>query len=513
MSSDLPPSLLSLQVRAPDLFEEVADDVRRLLRATDAVAWAQDRLAPLVRCAGPAEVLGLLVREARQLTEAPFAWAVTWSGDLERGRASFRAFAGDGVELPAPGEISNTVIARAAREGRAVWTDDAASDARFAASESLRALTTRSVGCIPLGRRGVLYLQDPDHPGRFVLDARYRLTALCRLAAPFLEPRSASVARRAIEPVEGLVGESPAMGELYDGIRAFAAMPWPVLVLGESGTGKELVARALHRLSPRAAEPFVAVNCGAIPDELAESTLFGHERGAFTGADRRHEGLVARTGRGTLFLDEVGELAPRLQVKLLRLLQERTFEPVGGAREQRFEGRIVAATLRDLESAETRGSFREDLYYRLAACVLRTPPLRDRRSDVPDLARHLLAKAAEEVPGGRRVRITDAALDELSSRGWPGNVRELENVLRQGLARSMAARADAVGPEHLGVAPATAQPEEDVAPPTDLLAATEAFQRKMVEAALRAEDGHRTRAAERLGVSRQWLHRLLTRWE
>ena len=306
------------------------------------------------------------------------------------------------------------------------------------------------------------------------------------------------------------------MLEVFDAIRAFAPMPWPALVLGESGTGKEVVASALHRLSPRAAEPFQAVNCGAIPENTAESTLFGHECGSFTGADRRHEGLVERVGKGTLFLDEVGELTPALQVKLLRLLQEGTYERMGGTRTLQFQGRVVAATHRGLDTAETRGSFREDLYYRLAACRIHVPPLRDRRSDVPALADFLLARSLAELPGAPAMRLSGAARRSLTARDWPGNVRELENVIRSAIARCWAARVETIEPDHLAMPGQKTDTSSSVGIADlegDLPTLTENFQRAVVRAALAETDGNRTRAAEKLGVSRQWLQRLLSRWD
>ncbi|HJN74717.1 MAG TPA: sigma 54-interacting transcriptional regulator [Myxococcota bacterium] len=302
---------------------------------------------------------------------------------------------GDGGNIPAPAEISKTMVGQVIEEGRPAWSDDALADARFTEAESVQAYGLRSIGCLPLGEQGVLYLHDPREPGRFPLDCRAKLTALCSLAALVLkvDTRTGDKAPQGLE-VPGLVGSAPAMVELYEAVHAFAGMPWPALVLGETGTGKEAVARALHSLSDNADGAFVALNCGAIPDELAESTLFGHVKGAFTGADRPRDGLVARAAGGTLFLDEVGELSPRAQLKLLRLLQEGTYNRVGEDRERRVRARVVAATHQPLE--EDRETFRDDLYYRLAACVLNVPPLRARSQDVPALAEHLLDKALGE---------------------------------------------------------------------------------------------------------------------
>ncbi len=375
----LPPGLRRLRSIDPVLAEELKGDFERLSRAAGAVAWAQKQLDVLLAAPTAQDVLVAVVEAARATTGAPRIWALTWTGDLARGRASFEAVAGDGVALAAPPAVSRTVLGRVAEEGRPAWSDDAQQDARFQASESVQAFSLRSVGCVPLGENGVLWLEDPDRPGRFAPDMRMRVGALCALAGRVLGanraagPRRAPAPRRTVEPVPGLVGATPAMAALFDSIRAFARMPWPALVLGETGTGKEVVARALHALSPRKDAPFVALNCGAIVPSLAESTLFGHERGAFTGADRRQDGVLAQAGGGTLFLDEVGELDPALQVKLLRVLQEGTYERVGGRETLHFKGRVVAATHRHLDDPGGRGDFREDLFFRLAAGIIRVP--------------------------------------------------------------------------------------------------------------------------------------------
>mgnify|MGYP003877989117 FL=1 len=547
----LPDSVRAAAALDPALGERLERDFARLTTAGDALVWAQRRLPALVLAGTPTRLLELLVGEAKELTGAPIGLAVSWVGDVGSGRMSFRALAGDRgqvdpAELLDPRAISRTIVGRVVQEGRPAWSDDALADARFEAAQSVQAFGLRSVGCLPIGDRGVLYLLDPARTGRFDLRSRARLSALCAQAAPFLL-RSSESAPRA-EPVPGLVGSSPAMQELAEGVRAFAAVPWPALILGETGTGKEAVARALHTLSPRANKPFVPVNCGAIPESLAEATLFGHEKGAFTGAARRKEGLVEQAEGGTLFLDEVGELPAPVQVGLLRLLQEGTWRRVGGDREQRFTGRIVAATWRELTDTEGRGAFREDLFYRLASCVLRVPPLRDRSGDVAAIADHLLERALAQLPGDRTVTLSPEAAALLAGRRWSGNVRELENAIKGALARAWASSGNRILPEHVvahlqatgesvegigsttptpaalqavsaaaEVAPASASsvgfpPELDPATVDDLAGATERYQRLVVRAALDRCEGNRTRAAGALGVTRQWLHRLITKW-
>lgn len=227
---------------------------------------------------------------------------------------------------------------------------------------------------------------------------------------------------------EGIVGHSRPMEELYERMRIVAPAPSTVLIVGESGTGKELVANAIHQNSPRASGPFVAVNCGAIPGEILESELFGHERGAFTGAHQRRIGLIENASGGTLFLDEISELSQELQVKLLRVLEERKVVRVGGSVSIPVDFRLVAATNRDLEAWVEDGRFRQDLYYRLKVVTLEIPPLRERPDDIPLLIQHFLAVHNEQLD--RSVRgIRPEALDALKQQPWPGNVRELRNLM------------------------------------------------------------------------------------
>lgn len=226
-----------------------------------------------------------------------------------------------------------------------------------------------------------------------------------------------------------LLGESAPMRALRQQIRRVAQTDSTVLVLGESGTGKELVARAVHAWSPRAVRPFVAVNCGAIPGELMESELFGHERGAFTGAINVRKGRFELAGRGTLFLDEIAEMSPPLQVKILRVLQEKSFERVGSSEVLASQARIVAATHRDLEQQIGLGRFREDLFYRLHVFPLQVPPLRQRGDDILQLAEHALQRL--EAQGLGRVRFGDGVQQTLLSYRWPGNVRELQNLMER----------------------------------------------------------------------------------
>jgi DNA-binding NtrC family response regulator len=253
--------------------------------------------------------------------------------------------------------------------------------------------------------------------------------------------------------LDALRGRSPAMQAALDRIRAVADSDASVLLLGESGTGKELAARAIHESSPRRARPFVPVNCTAIPEPLLESELFGHERGAFTGADRRRRGLFAEANGGTLFLDEVGDLPLALQGKLLRVLQDKAIRPVGASQEIQLDVRVISATNRDLQALVGEGRFREDLYYRLAVLPIRLPSLRERPKDILPLATHFLERAAAAV-GKRFEGFDESARAWLTQHRWPGNVRELENVVERAatLARGPLITLADLGTEFSGVA-------------------------------------------------------------
>ncbi len=267
------------------------------------------------------------------------------------------------------------------------------------------------------------FIEKPPHAEKILLVARNAL----RQAD--LEEENRELRGEGEERYD-MIGGSPPMKQLYEQIRRTAPTHARVLILGESGTGKELIARAVHRHSTRSTGPFVRVNCAAIPRDLFESELFGHERGAFTGATARRKGKFARAHRGTLFLDEVGEIPPELQPKLLRSLESGEVEPVGSDREVQVDVRIIAATNRDLESAVQDGRFREDLFYRLQVITMEVPPLRERDGDVPDLARHFLEQVCRENNLPRKT-LTAGAIARLEAHDWPGNVRELRNLIER----------------------------------------------------------------------------------
>jgi two-component system response regulator AtoC len=367
-----------------------------------------------------------------------------------------------------------------------------------------------SAAAIEAMRRGAYdYLSKPFDLDELVLTLK---RALKQRALAF--EVKALRARAAEEPNEGpdegidsepeLIGQSAAMREVFKLIGLAAATDASVLIVGESGTGKELVAAALHRHSDRAAGPFIRVNCGALPEGLIESELFGHERGAFTGADRQRPGRFERASGGTIFLDEVGELPLSAQAKILRVLQQHEFERVGGTETLRTDARVVSATHRDLGKEVAAGRFREDLYYRLNVARIIIPPLRDRPVDIPILAEYILRRV-ERRHGWGELSLSSEALAAISERPWPGNVRQLENALARA---AIAARGRAILPEHLDADelsdlsfPVVVDSTEHV-PLRAMLAEVE---RRAIARALAACNGNRTRTAERLGISRRQL--------
>jgi DNA-binding NtrC family response regulator len=319
--------------------------------------------------------------------------------------------------------------------------------------------------------------------------------------------------------ISGIIGKSPVMQEVFKQVAAVASSDASVLLVGESGTGKELLARAVHYNSPRASGPFEAINCASIPETLLESELYGHERGAFTGAVRQKPGKFEVADGGTVFLDEVGEIALLAQVKLLRFLQERKFERVGGTDGVRVDVRIIAATNVNLENRVREGRFREDLYFRLNVVKIDIPPLRDRRDDIPLLVAHFLDL-------GRGAGITTSALDLLRNHSWPGNVRELRNAIERG---SVLARGGPIRPEHLPETVLSPRPlgESDLEarvreiveklvaqePPGQVFRHVESrWEKALLRRVLEMNNGNQVKTAEQLGINRMTLRKKMEQY-
>jgi Nif-specific regulatory protein len=297
-----------------------------------------------------------------------------------------------------------------------------------------------------------------------------------------------------------MVGDSTAMRQVYEEIGQVAPTSATALVLGESGTGKELVAQAIHANSDRASGPFIKINSAAFPETLFEAELFGYERGAFTGAVGRKKGRLDLAQGGTLFLDEIGDLPLPTQVKLLRVLQSREYERLGGTETLKADVRLVAATNRDLVAAVANGTFREDLYYRLNVFTITLPPLRDRRADIPALADYFLEKYAREHRRDIR-RITSGAMDLLTAYAWPGNVREFENAIERAVVSCVGMVLDESHlPKSIRGAELQSQP-----PPTTLAQAVAQLERQMIADALRESQGNLARASRRLGTTERIL--------
>jgi two-component system NtrC family response regulator len=301
------------------------------------------------------------------------------------------------------------------------------------------------------------------------------------------------------EGFEGMIGKSPAVKQVFSTIRKLDNANASVLVLGESGTGKEVVALTIHRRGPRAKGPFIAINCGAIPETLIESELFGHERGAFTGAHTARPGRVESAQGGTLFLDEIGELPLAMQVKLLRFLQEQQIERIGGRKPIHVDTRVIAATNVNIEKALTEGTFREDLYYRLAVVVIKLPPLRERDTDVVVLAETFLKRFGSE-QGKGRLKYTKEALIALQQYSWPGNVRELENRVKRAVIMCDDQR---VTPENLSLMTGSAGGA------LNLREARDQLERDMLTKALRKHRGKISPAAVELGISRPTFYEMM----
>jgi transcriptional regulator with GAF, ATPase, and Fis domain len=413
-------------------------------------------------------------------------------------------------------QVSRTIVRRALERGVAILSNEVLDGGDFKGARSLVSARVRSVMVVPLivleKKLGVIYL-DSSKPGdRFDEGHLELLTAISGIAAVALENagrmewlEKENLRLQADIGIEhNMVGESPRMGEIYRLIARVAPTDSTVLICGESGTGKELAARAIHRNSPRAAKPFVGFNCAALTDTLLESELFGHEKGAFTGATAQTKGRLEVADGGTVFLDEIGEMAPVLQVKLLRVLQEKQFERVGGTRPIKVDIRLVAATSRDLKTAISTGAFREDLYYRLNVVTLTMPPLRERREDIPLLATYFAAKSSAKCK--RRIAgISAKARERLIDYDWPGNVRELENAIERAVVLGSG---EEILPEDLPEAVLEPQPRSG-APSARYHEAIRETKKKIILKAVKETAGNYVEAAKLLDVHPNYLHRLI----
>ncbi len=413
--------------------------------------------------------------------------------------------------------LSRTIIEKVVNERASFLCHDATADASFQRAESVVGLNLRSVMCAPLitreRLRGLVYLDNRSVPGEFSEEDLWLLTAIASYVAMMIEncehtARLRGQMRRLQEQVEEgaplFVGSSPAVGDVLAMARRAADSNATILILGESGTGKEVLARCIHRWSGRHRAAFVVVNCAALSDELLQSDLFGHERGAFTGAVKQKRGRLEVADGGSLLLDEIGEMPPELQSKLLRFLEEREFERVGGTQSIRVDVRVIAATNKDLAAQVKAGRFREDLYFRLRVVEIAMPPLRRRKGDIPLLADKFLADYALEM-GRNLAGFSPEACDLLRAHDWPGNVRELRNAIERAvvLAAGPLITAGDLQLGHPGqsprAAPASAGFHEQI----------RALKRQVLQEAIEAAGGVKSLAAERLGLRPSYLSRLM----
>ena len=495
----------TIQMRVADTFHLMARDLSALMKISTTInsirglEELQRQLLELIFEVVPAQRGAILLVEE----------------DDEREFAS--VFGLDRRSGPNPAiRVSSTIARQVLDEGVAILSNDVQDNESFDTAESLIASQIRSLLCVPLVLLdrvlGAVYLDTSIATDRFDNDQLQLVTAIAGIAAVALENARhvewlESENRRLREDIQlehNMVGESTLLREVYQFISRVAQTDSTVLIRGESGTGKELAARAIHLNSHRKSKPFIAVNCAALTESLLESELFGHEKGAFTGAIAQKKGKLEIADTGTLFLDEIGEMTPILQAKMLRVLQEREFERVGGMRTIKVNIRLLAATNKNLEEAIKDGSFRQDLYYRLNVVSLTMPALRERGEDVILLARYFAERYGEKC--NRRVRgISAEARARLMSYDWPGNVRELENAIERAVVLGTTER---ILPEDLPEAVLETETPNAVASTKYHEAVMEA-KKQLIINAIEQASGSYTEAAKLLGVHPNYLHRLV----
>lgn len=445
----------------------------------------------------PADALKVVVHHLREATGAERAFLLEAAPPPER----IRVVAASALRQDDLATFSTSVAARALRGERPLFFADIRREPIWADGASIRALALRTALAAPLpAQNGARWAVVLDSRAPLAIDAAAAcqlvdafagLIALVRRAAP-QDPKASAASPTA------QLGRSTAFVRLQEEVRRAAGVPLPALIVGESGSGKELVARSLHDTGPRRRKPFVAINCAAIPEALLERELFGATRGAFTGADRDHPGLIRQAEGGTVFFDEIGDMTLGLQAKLLRVLQERAVRAVGALEEQPIDVRVIAATHRDLDRLVADHRFRADLRFRLEVLVLRVPPLRERVDDIPMIAAHLIDRLAARC-GLKSARLDREALDRLVAHAWPGNVRELESVLARALLRSAGG---VIGTQDLA-----GLPDSELGGSRIGGGGSRGLEAAMIEDALRAARGNVSAAALRIGWSRQALYR------
>ncbi|HEX3477206.1 MAG TPA: sigma 54-interacting transcriptional regulator [Kofleriaceae bacterium] len=492
---------------AAPLEEEAAETIAEL----DAYTKLYEFSERLIHQRDLGELLEALMDAVIGITNADKGFLVLLEGDtidVKVARNLNRENIADAVS-----QLSDSIIAKVVRSRKPVIVSDAMRDDEFSAAKSVMQLKVSSVICVPLLDRGrllgLIYVGNDSIRDLFQQDTLRILTVFASQASLIVanalllnELRIDN--KRLNERLEQyrfgeIVGTSPPMQQVFRKVEKIAATDISVLITGETGTGKELIAREIHNRSPRAGKPFVTINCGAIPENLLESELFGHVKGAFTGAIANKQGKFQAADGGTLFLDEIGEMPVELQVKILRALQERVVYRVGDTRPETCDIRILAATNRDLDKEIAGGRFREDLYYRLNVVNVELPPLRQRGEDVLVIARYLLSRYAREYDVKVKGLSPNAAV-AIRKHAWPGNIRELENRIKKAI---VLCESSVIGPDDLGLT-------SDVLPQILTLAeAKDRFQREYINEVLALNNGNRTKTARDLGVDPRTVFRHL----
>ncbi len=465
----------------------------------------------------PAELLNEVLALAMKHLEAERGFLILVDYEHEKGFSVVASNNFSSRQASHELAASSSVVKQVLESGESVLTFDATADERFEASTSIIAQKILSIICIPLRVRekiiGAVYLDSTKTRKTFTDESVKFLTIFGNLSAIAIENAKQFSALRKINErlrnevtpshrFSGIIGESKKWRSVLDIAHRVLDVDVSVMITGESGTGKELIARAIHENGSRGAQPFVAINCSAIPENLLESELFGYKKGSFTGAHFDKKGLFEFADGGTIFLDEIGELPALLQTKILRVLQEKEIRRVGDVATKKVDVRIIAATNRELKEEVKAGRFREDLYFRLNVVALRLPPLRERVEDIPALAMYFFKKACE-THKRNITAIQPDAMKTLMTNPWQGNVRELQNVIERAvvLCKNTTLASEDVATEGFD---AGIFEKQNIT--------LEDFEKQIIEATLREMDGNRTRTAKKLGVSLRWLQYRVKEW-
>jgi transcriptional regulator with GAF, ATPase, and Fis domain len=501
----------SLLDEAPAIEAEAAETMADL----DAYSKLYDFSARLLQKHDLSDLLNELMDSVIEITSADKGFLILMEGDLIDVKVA-RNLKRENI-ADALSQLSDSIVAKVIETRRPVVISDAMNDEEFSSSQSIIKLRLTSVICVPLLEKGkligIIYVGNDSVASLFEEETMRVLTVFAAQASLIisnamllneLKVDNQQLSQRLEELHFGeIVGTSRPMQEVFRKVEKVASTDISVLITGETGTGKELIAREIHRRSPRRDKPFVTINCGAIPENLLESELFGHVKGSFTGAVAHKAGKFQSADGGTLFLDEIGEMPLNLQVKILRAIQERVVVRVGDTRPETVDIRILAATNRELEEEIRMSRFREDLYYRLNVVNLHLPPLRERGDDIPVIARYLLSRYGKEYDSRVKGFSPNAAV-AIRKYDWPGNIREMENRIKKAI---VLAEGNLIGPEDLGLS-------GDALPAIlSLAAAKEKFQRDYINEVLALNNGNRTKTARDLGVDPRTIFRHLEKEE